>query len=144
MPAPARLYILMRTDMDYSMTPGRKMAQASHAANQAQTKLLKDYDPADDRYSDYAPNRFAAWIEEADGFGTAIVLGCTMDDIWKVHHQQHHVNYDFDCGVVHDPEYYIKDGDVYHQLSVDTCAWVFGSPDNPYVKELTEGLELHP
>lgn len=131
-----RLYILMRTDMDYSMSPGRKMAQASHAANQAQTKILsKGFHVAD---------AFRQWLQEADGFGTAIVLGCTDAEIKDVHFMEGHCRKDMDCGVVHDPEYWIKDGDTAHQIAVDTCAWIFGSPSNAMVLRLTEGLELHP
>lgn len=140
MPETARLYILMRTDMDYSMSPGRKMAQASHAANAAHSVITKE------NRGSYLP--FADWLTEANGFGTAVVLGAKLADIETVRQVQdlykNNRNVDFACGIVHDPVYSIADGEVSHEIAVDTCAWLFGYPSSIVVKTLTSHLELHP
>ena len=138
MPEPARLYILMRTDMDNSMSPGRKMAQASHAANVAQNDLTQEFNGAHPLFLD--------WRQEACGFGTAIVLGAKLNDLELVRQFKliRDRNEEFDCGIVHDPVYMIADGEVAHEIAVDTCAWVFGSPDNIHVQVMTSHLGLHP
>ena len=136
---PANLFILMRTDMDYSMTPGRKMAQASHAANAAESVVKNAIRNSVVWY------HWTRWKKEAENFGTAIVLGAKNDDLNRVrcslpmNYQQEYV-----CGVVHDPEYYIQDGEIAHKLAIDTCGWIFGSPDHITVKYVLGELELHP
>lgn len=106
------LYILVRNDMA-SMTPGRQAAQATHAANQ----FVKEYQTAE----------FVSveqWQSEANGFGTVIVLHGKWDDIKA--HVNDAASEGFATGFVVDPTYPIKDGDVYHTVSVITCAYVFG------------------
>jgi hypothetical protein len=68
------LYILMRTDLP-SMNAGRAMAQASHAANQ--------FIHENERLADGGENMLVKqWaMETRGGFGTAIVLSATLDDI---------------------------------------------------------------
>src|SRR6478736_7984196 len=68
------LYILMRTDLP-SMNAGKAMAQASHASN-AFTKMAEG-DIVDGRVK-----LVDAWKNEtAQGFGTALVLGCTKQEL---------------------------------------------------------------
>jgi peptidyl-tRNA hydrolase len=62
------LYILMRTDLP-SMGPGRAAAQASHASNAFWHKYGKTKEAQ-------------AWAASTkQGFGTAIVLGATLEQI---------------------------------------------------------------
>jgi hypothetical protein len=62
------LYILMRTDLG-SLSTGRAAAQASHAANAFWHTFGKTEDAKD-------------WAKQtSQGFGTAIVLGATIDQI---------------------------------------------------------------
>ncbi len=68
--AKERLYILMRTDMA-SGTPGKMMAQASHASN---AFVKRAFDVGED---------ISGWTNQTDqGFGTVIVLdGGNINDI---------------------------------------------------------------
>ncbi len=119
-------YVLMRQDVpDY--LSGKAMAQANHAGTAmvlrgqrtGKIDLLTEIDE---------------WAAEADGFGTCIVLLVTSAEmrqavsiaslmgVW--------------AGIVHDPTYPLRDGDRFHTLPVDTCAFVFGrkSVCQPVVK----------
>lgn len=106
------LYILMRTDMD-SLTPGKAMAQAAHAANQFQTLVGNLGSAAADM-----------WSDQADGFGTTIILGVDslreMDEVVESALEE-----EFHAGMVLDSSYPIRDGKVVHHLSIYTCAFVF-------------------
>jgi peptidyl-tRNA hydrolase len=125
------LYIFARNDLA-SLNPGKLAAQATHAANMAQT--------ACERSSDLKK----LWREWAGdrGFGTAIVLACppillevlsTIEQYGKTA-----------TGVVLDPTYPVRDGQVTHLLPLTTCGYVFGRRSDPYVQILTAGLELYP
>lgn len=61
----SRLYILIRNDIP-SLNPGKAIAQASHAVSQFMTKF---------------PEEAKEWCEEADGFGTTIVMEGNKDNI---------------------------------------------------------------
>ena len=63
----SRLYILIRNDL-HSMNPGKAIAQASHCVSQFMTKY---------------PKEAKKWCEEADGFGTSIVMEGTLEQIEK-------------------------------------------------------------
>ncbi len=94
-----RLYILMRTDLP-SMGPGRAAAQASHATS----AFMKSFGPDSKCYRQEVKN----WIRMTkQGFGTAIVLGVTKEQIEAI----------FDNGPlkrwimkekVYDPDYVIR------------------------------------
>lgn len=64
----SKLYILVRNDL-FSMNCGKAMAQASHASSQFVTKY---------------PKESKKWCNEADGFGTTIVMEGTKEQINKV------------------------------------------------------------
>src|SRR5438046_6575253 len=87
------LYILMRTDLG-SLTPGRKMAQSSHASN----AFIHEYGNRKD---------VQEWQKQTkQGFGTAIVLSIDMIDLPSLIQEVKHAK--FPCGWVVDPTYSIK------------------------------------
>jgi hypothetical protein len=120
------LYILMRTDMA-SMNPGKACAQAAHAANQ----FVEEH---------HRNATVKAWQKQTGtGFGTTIVLSANQEILTQV------VTYpegDFVVGLVVDPTYPVRDGEVTHSISVVTCAYVFGTKQEirPLIDKL--GLEL--
>lgn len=141
-----RLYILIRSDLP-SMSPGRAMAQASHAANAFIAKFGHRKD-------------VKLWQKETtQGFGTAIVLSASLPQITEIV-----------CGLkepnelVVDPEYGVRtdkemlhlidrtkildnktivndDGTVVIFKEVITCAYVFGSKDG--LEPILGHLKLH-
>lgn len=84
------LYILIRTDLG-SMGSGRACAQCSHASN----AFIKSFGKMDD---------VVAWSSQTpQGFGTAIVLGASLDQIFEKLYK---------CGkfyneLIYDPDYVI-------------------------------------
>ena len=60
-----RLYILIRNDL-HSMNSGKAIAQAAHCVSQFMTKF---------------PKEAKKWCEEANGFGTTIVLEGSQEEI---------------------------------------------------------------
>lgn len=127
------LYILMRTDLD-SLNPGKAMAQACHAANQAVDFITK-------KGSDSDRANLTKWEMQAGSFGTTIVLdGGTEQNIrQKITSLQDGFMW---ANVVEDPEYPLRDGKVVHIIPhFLTCAWVF----SPYGKcEELNDMKLHP
>jgi peptidyl-tRNA hydrolase len=152
------LYILIRTDLQ-SMSPGRAMAQASHASN----AFIHTWGERKDT---------KIWQKQTtQGFGTAIVLGATIDQIETIFDQLSEVKLK-GPGIfaprskVVDPEYGIKttielyqlmsgecidvdktitnpiDGSAIVFTSKVTCAYIFGSKEvlSPFLSELS----LHP
>jgi peptidyl-tRNA hydrolase len=86
------LYILMRTDLP-SMGAGRAAAQASHASNAFWHKYGKTKDAQ-------------AWAASTpQGFGTAIVLGATFEQIKEKCAAA--ISQKFPCDTVIDPDYAI-------------------------------------
>lgn len=142
-----RLYILMRSDLP-SMTTGRAMAQSSHAAN----AFIKKYGKRKD---------VIAWQKEtSQGFGTAIVLAASLQQIKDIC-----LNLSEPHEFVVDPEYGVRineelfelidqgkilntktiineDGSVVIFKKEITCAYVFGSKDD--LDPILGHLNLHP
>lgn len=112
------LYVLMRTELQ-SMNPGKACAQAAHAANQCVFE-------ARELAGNATAILLAKWEGQSGrGFGTTITLGVNetmmrervaLAQLAGLH-----------SGIVHDPSYPIRDGEVIHLLPLDTCAFVFGS-----------------
>lgn len=133
---PVILYVLMRNDLK-SMTAGRAAAHAAHAANQMVYHLREIGDAAfDDTYE----RMLQEWEEQADGFGTTIVLAADIDCIRET------VKAAMGCakadpiaaGIVHDPTYPLRDGEITHLIALDTCGFVFArrSVAKPFVGDL--------
>lgn len=127
------LYILMRTDME-SLTPGKAMAQAAHAANQFQSINIRD-EPTSGSQS-------AEWFNQGNGFGTTIVLGVDSErEMWEI--VQAAIEDDFEAGVVMDSSYPLRDGKVVHLLPVNTCAYIFTPCRDKEKISAIAGLSLH-
>ena len=143
-----RLYILMRNDLP-SMTTGRAMAQASHAANAFIKRFGKD-------------KSVQAWQRETkQGFGTAIVLAANIDQIKEVLLKSSEFKIK---EAVNDPDYVtsvsseiipyistehrgmfepIDDAKSYlFHRDVTTCAYIFGSREE--LSPILGHLKLHP
>lgn len=113
-----RLYVLMRTELQ-SMNPGKACAQAAHAANQCVFE-------ARELGGNATAILLAKWEGQSGrGFGTTITLGVnetvmreriSLAKMAGLH-----------AGIVHDPSYPIRDGEVTHLLPLDTCAYVLGT-----------------
>lgn len=120
------LYILMRTDME-SLTSGKAMAQAAHAANQFQTFTKHNVDNT-------------AWFN--GGFGTTIVLGVpTQKELIEV--IQGAVEDGFDGGLITDSSYPIRDGLVTHHLPLMTCGYAFTPCRHLHPISTLAGLTLY-
>jgi len=133
---PNFLYLLVRTDMA-SQGRGKGMAQASHAAN----AFTFDTIIKPSLTAGVANEEALAWCHEAEGFGTAIVLGCTMFQLEaKITFAQ---ALGFASRLVVDPEYHLMDGPTHHILpNVATSGYIFGDKDR--LRMLLSDLNLMP
>jgi len=104
------LYILMRNDLD-SLTPGKGMAQAAHAACAFTIKM-----DVRDLYDEW-------WIGR-QGFGTTVVLAASLDQI-KVMVEQYAEQDKLIAGIVRDESYPVKDGAETYHIDIDTCGYIF-------------------
>lgn len=134
------LYILMRTDMA-SMNPGKAMAHAAHAANQFQTKINNYFIKLrrDGLKNKKLDQLYFHWKQETGLFGTTITLGAPIEAIRNV------VNlFPEQCaGIVHDPSYPLRDGDVLHLIPLDTCGYIFCDKETEAAEVLSH-WSLHP
>jgi peptidyl-tRNA hydrolase len=125
------LYILIRTDM-LTMTPGRAAAQSSHITSACEKDSV-DFETED---------VYHAWKQTTDqGFGTAIVLGGSIDEIdYAI---QRASDRGFESNWVDDPTYVVPDGDVNHLVHVTVGGYIFVHDRDAFKEEgITEGLEL--
>jgi Peptidyl-tRNA hydrolase PTH2 len=134
------LYILLRNDLD-SMTNGRKMAQVSHAATNA-NRVLR----GNTSFHNEEPEKlYIEWSKgTANGFGTTIVVGSESYfgnlefvtktiplTIGRIHQLVDDANM-WEGGhntigrVITDPTYSILDGTYTHSVPVETAGWLFG------------------
>lgn len=127
------LYILMRNDLA-SLTGsnfnsvGKAVAQGSHAANQmVHEAVIKGKSDIDLR------NILIEWGMEANGFGTCIVLSVNEEQMRQTvaKAQENGLH----AGITHDPTYPLRDGQSFHHIPLDTCAYVFArkADAKPYV-----------
>lgn len=111
------LYILMRQDLA-SMNPGKAVAQGSHAANMFVHDVRING-------NDYYQSLLEVWEKQTgNGFGTCIVLGVNEKQMRETIECVSDAG--LTCGIVHDPTYPLRDGEVVHLIPLDTCAYVFG------------------
>lgn len=116
-----RLYVLMRTDLA-SMNPGKAVAQGAHAANQCAHEIV---------VAGSAEQRalLAEWeAQTGNGFGTTITLGVREAEMRSAVLVARALGLHAD--VVHDPTYPLIDGETLHLLPLDTCAFIFGRPED--------------
>lgn len=144
------LYILMRTDLA-SMNPGKACAQASHASN-AFVEYMKgtmceidqglECESQCNRWQGFE-NEDGTYNSNGLGFGTVIVLGATGDEMYEVVSYAQRLS--VHAGVVNDPTYPLRDGQVTHVFPLDTCAWVFFVDKDDIRNSMILGhLDLHP
>jgi hypothetical protein len=130
---PLILYVLMRTDLpDYQA--GKSMAQANHAG----TRFMRDMAKLSADHLRLLRS-YNEWLQQADGFGTCIVLGVTRAEL----HQRLATgagSVERISGLIHDPTYPIRDGNQVLTLPIDTCGYVFGRKSACYWA--TTGLHL--
>lgn len=124
------LFVLMRKDLA-SMVPGKACAQAAHAANQCVALI--------DRSNITHISLHEEWIAQTEhGFGTTIVLGVNerqmRDKIGLA------LDLGLHAGIVHDPSYPIRDGEITHAIPLDTCGYVLALKEQ--VSKLFCDLEL--
>ena len=132
------LYILMRTDMQ-SMNPGKAMAQAAHAANAA----VAYANSIDDEGVKYLLSEWQNSTRQS--FGTTIVLDAgSINDItaWYDSFEKDADDEPAVFGIVNDPTYPVRDGDVVHFVDVDTCAYLLCFKEGN-VAETVAGFPLH-
>ena len=130
------LYILMRSDM-VSMNPGKAMAQASHASNAMVHKAKK-------HGSAKVQNLLHKWENDTkQGFGTCLVLDVDNEanilDILK----SYKGNKDVLADIVNDPTYPVRDGDITHYVSINTCGYVFLDKNDTEACEILSAFDLH-
>jgi len=149
MPLPV-LYILMRDDFA-SMNSGKAMAQASHASN-AFVEYMKGTMLETDRglECEHDCNRWQGFCDDNGnynpnglGFGTVLVLAVNGKTMYERVALGQALG--FHAGIVNDPTYPLRDGEVTHYIPLDTCAWIF-TPDKdlPLFKMVVGDLPLHP
>jgi peptidyl-tRNA hydrolase len=149
------LYILMRNDLS-SMSVGRCMAQASHASNAFINKYCK--------YTKHYCVYVKEWQNQTkQGFGTAIVLACNINDINDIITKCKTSKYA--CDFVYDPEYsYLVDEEISKLIDFKlhtkspikrpdgkiilnrkelTCAYAFGDRNDLKFKSLFSNLNLY-
>lgn len=133
------LYVLMRVDMK-SQGVGRAAAQSNHASSAFVKYMHYDMLETDDGLE--CERLYNNWAESTpQGFGTTIVLA--VDEATMRQYVEEAKSAGYHAQVVHDPEYFIKDGDAVHLLAVDTCAWIFDPAKGTGVLQyITDDLEL--
>ena len=145
-----RLFILMRNDLP-SLTPGRKMAHAAHAANQFTFQHSKN-------------ENVKRWQHDACGFGTTICLSVNEEELKSTIKAA--IKAGRPAGLVFDPEYgyplpaeiaklidrrtfsadaIIKDDGQWILFRKElTCGYLFVHDDSPERQTLVGHLPLHP
>lgn len=122
-----RLYIIPRTDME-SMTPGKSMAQVSHASNQFSI-LMENH--GKDEIMDMTD--YDSWMG-SKGFGTAIILSASgsprnQDILFKEAHDRL-VKEGIIAGLTVDDSYSVSDGLTTHYIpNVITALFYFATPE---------------
>ena len=120
------LYILMRSDL-HSLNPGKAMAQASHAANAMAHKIKQ---AGRKNIGKHIYNMLTKWEgQTGQGFGTCLVLDChneeTMIDTLALLHSNDGGGDGVVSEIINDTSYPVRDGEITHYISVNTCAYAF-------------------
>ena len=125
------LAIFMRNDLE-SLNPGKAVAQGSHAANHMETVVAGNR---------HMKDIFKDWKHGGQGFGTALVFEGRWYEIESaIDMVIQSKNADVVVGVVLDPTYPLRDGQVTHHIPLHTCAWIFGMKSE--VSKYTGGFAL--
>lgn len=130
-----RLYIMMRNDL-VDLNPGKAMSQAAHAANQ----FIHSCSPNAYQKIQYVRE----WQDQAQGFGTTIVLSASKSQIQQIIPLA--ISEGYLADFTFDTSYPIKDGNDTITVNAMTCAYVFVAPyTEDYETEIQlRKLSLHP
>ena len=143
---PPILYILVRTDIT-SMNAGKVAAQACHAQRHADRILLApsqmDEMSCDRPIHPDTSVAYQNWCDETPhGFGTTHVLaapdGASLDSMVT-----EALAAGLPGGVIHDPTYPVRDGQVTHLVPLNTVAWVF-APRPEFLPASIAALPFYP
>jgi hypothetical protein len=139
------LYILMRSDLA-SLNPGKAMAQASHAANAMVHKVTALR--GDMARFGHLKKMYERWSTQThQGFGTCLVLDCHSEQ--KMLDTLHSLHKADESGagilteVIKDPTYPVRDGEITHFISVNTCAYVFMDKNDDHLRAQLSFLDLY-
>jgi peptidyl-tRNA hydrolase len=131
---------MMRNDL-VDLNPGKAMAQAAHAANQ----FTNYYDKNVVRiFTQEMDGAYREWQNQAQGFGTTIVLSATKFQIQQIIPLA--ISEGYLADFTFDTSYPIKDGTDTITVNAMTCAYVFVAPyTDEYETEIQlRRLSLHP
>ena len=126
------LYLFMRNDMA-SLNAGKACAQAHHAA----CRLFHSFWDRDD---------VGKWQNQTRyGFGTVLVFAANIDTIRSICDTAEST-YGLAAGILHDPSYPVRDGQVTHLIPLVTCGYVLAPKDYAYIRQALDEyrLELMP
>jgi len=131
------LYILMRSDLD-SLNPGKAMAQASHASNAMVHK-------ASQSKNKHVQKMLKKWqTETTQGFGTCLVLDCHDEvNMIEILGEFAERKCDIVGEIVNDPSYPIRDSEITHYISLNTCAYIFGDKNDEEISMVLEKFSLY-
>lgn len=141
------LYILMRSDLN-SLNAGKAMAQAGHAAN----AMVHEIRRSGAVPSKYITNLLNKWEgSTTQGFGTCLVLDCHNQQIMvevlralrSVVESRGAKHGEVVSGILNDPTYPVRDGDVTHFISVNTCAYAFFDKNDEALQHQLSDLDLY-
>jgi len=131
---------MMRNDL-VDLNPGKAMAQAAHAANQ----FIHSFVP-NEQWT--GTNSVEAWLKkwqnQAQGFGTTIVLSASKSQIQQIIPLA--ISEGYLADFTFDTSYPIKDGNDTITVNAMTCAYVFVAPyTDDYETEIQlRKLSLYP
>lgn len=134
------LMILMRKDLA-SMTGGRAAAQASHATSRFTCIAEASISPGSDAVPAEPIPGYSDWkLSTNQNFGTAIVIGVTGYEL--EYYNEFATREGYEAEVIIDPTYPLKDGDVYHLISIPTCGYIFVNKDTNILFPMLKLLPL--
>jgi|GEM_PF-4089529 len=134
------------------MSVGKACAQVAHAASMVShvyfsIDVLEEYYSWSESAHDYAKSidKENKLLPSYLGFGTTVVLDGKNLDPYTIVAARPEFKNKFPetieesieslgqaSGVVRDPTYPLRDGDVVHSIDIPTCFWVFGDPSSDF------------
>ena len=133
-----RLYALVRNDLA-SLNSGKAVAQAMHAAGtfaEMMVQIFTYMDHDDSPYKKYedAVEPYREWAASAgmrrdhhpdmsQGFGVTLALEVNENQMRQINEAAR--NLGLPCGIAHDPDYPLRDGETVHLIPLDTVGFVF-------------------
>lgn len=130
-----KLYVVVRSDLE-SLTPGKLAAQIAHAASQHAYRMLNKDMLSKNAFFDWCDMSSHSSIPrdglDAEHFGTTIVKdGGSFYPSLDISEIIDYTRSSFTAfyGVVRDPTYPIRDGQIVHHVNIETCFWVFANED---------------